>query len=104
MEMALIILLNTQWLTIENDDECAMEYGSICFGSLNEVINDDDLVSLGEGKAQVKHCLRFCQGMLKMFRGLARLVENTCSDIHRLISVLYGYFMWALRISPRVFL
>ena len=64
--MALIILLNTQWLTIENDDECAMEYGSICFGSLNEVINDDDLVCLGEGKAQVKVCSIMAAAHLKI--------------------------------------
>ena len=43
--------------TLESEDESVMGYGSICFGSLNEVMNDDELVWLGEDKAQVKKCL-----------------------------------------------
>ena len=39
---------------IKIDNVCTKEYRGICFGSLNEVINDDDLVCIGEGKAQVK--------------------------------------------------
>ena len=39
--------------TLESEDESVMGYGDICIGSLNEVINDVDLVCLGEDKAQV---------------------------------------------------
>ena len=42
--------------TFENEVVSAKEYGSICFGSLNKVMNDDELVCLGDGKAQVKDC------------------------------------------------
>ena len=51
---------------MEDDTLGAKEYGSICFGSLNEVINDDDLVCLGEGKAQVKVCSIMAAAHLKI--------------------------------------
>ena len=51
---------------MEDDTLGAKEYGSICFGSLNEVINDDDLVCLGEGKAQVKVCSTMAAAHLKI--------------------------------------
>ena len=42
--------------TFENEVVSAKKYGSLCFGSLNEVINDDDLICLDEGKNQVMRC------------------------------------------------
>ena len=42
--------------TLESEDESVMSYGSICFRSLNKVMNDDELVWLGEDKVQVKKC------------------------------------------------
>ena len=44
--------------TRESEDEIVMGYESICFGPLNEVMNDDVLVCHGEDKAQVKTCPR----------------------------------------------
>ena len=40
------------YCTLESVMECAMGYGVLRFGSLNEVINDDDLGCLSEGKAR----------------------------------------------------
>ena len=36
--------------TFKNNGVCSKEHESICFGSLNEVINDNDLVCLNDGK------------------------------------------------------
>ena len=36
--------------TFESEVVSARKYDGICFGSLNEVINDDDLICLDEGK------------------------------------------------------
>ena len=38
--------------TFENEVMNAKKYGCICFGSLNEVIDEDDLECLNEGKAR----------------------------------------------------
>lgn len=49
--------------TLKSDEVCAMEYEKISFGSLDEVINVDDLESFGQymecvyqGKARGKQC------------------------------------------------
>ena len=49
--------------TVESDEVRAMEYGRISFGSLDDVINVDDMESFGQGmecldqcKALGKHC------------------------------------------------
>ena len=47
--------MNALSCTLESEDESVMDYGHIRFGSPNEVINDVDLVCLGEDKAQVKN-------------------------------------------------
>ena len=38
--------------TFENDSVCAKGYGSIWFGSLNEVMDEDELECLNEGKTR----------------------------------------------------
>ena len=38
--------------TLEGGAECTMGYGVLRFGSLNEVINNDDLGCLSEGKVR----------------------------------------------------
>ena len=40
--------------TIENNSECAMEHGSIRFGSLDEVIKMGDLMYIDEDKEVLK--------------------------------------------------
>ena len=59
--------------TFENKVVSARKYGSLCFGSLNKVINDDDLICLDKGKIQGMKCLtsraRWNQS------SLARLIE-----------------------------
>ena len=40
--------------TNENDDVCAKKYGSICFEPLSEVMKNDDLEWLDEGKGVPK--------------------------------------------------
>ena len=47
------LIMHALSCTLESEDKSVMGYGHICFGSLNEVINDVDLVCLGEDKAQV---------------------------------------------------
>lgn len=51
--------------TFENDNVCAKGFGSICFGSLNEVIDEDDLECLNEGKTEDQEVMK-----------IARLVEQ----------------------------
>ena len=38
--------------TLESEDGSFMRYGHICFGSLDQVMNDDELVCFNDGKAQ----------------------------------------------------
>ena len=44
----------------ENEVVSAKKYGSLCFGSINEVIDDDDLGCLNEGKARRMGGFEFC--------------------------------------------
>jgi hypothetical protein len=47
--------------TLEDDVVCAKEYGSICFGSLDEVMtSDDDLMKYGRAYVKVAAVQREC--------------------------------------------
>ena len=47
-----LLVVHALSCTIEDDVVCAKEYGSICFGSLDEVIKVDDLGCLNEAKTR----------------------------------------------------
>lgn len=78
---------------------CATEYGRISFGSLDEVINVDDLESFGQGmecldqgKVRGKHCtIKTTQGQ-KLTEVLVR------EAAHSLSTFLFScVFAWAAR-------
>ena len=53
MEVNSITSLLTLWLAhFENEDVNAKKYGSLCFGSINEVMDGDDLGCLNEAKTR----------------------------------------------------
>lgn len=46
--------------TLESEDVSAMEYGKMCFGSLDEVIKVEDLVCFNEGKRVLEDGFWMC--------------------------------------------
>ena len=45
------LIMHALSCTLESEDESAMGCGHICFGSLDQVMNDDELVCLKEAKS-----------------------------------------------------
>ena len=46
------LIMHALSCTLESEDESFMGYGHICFGSLDQVMNDDELVCFNDGKAR----------------------------------------------------
>ena len=54
--------------TLESEDVSTMEYERIRFGSLNEVINDDDLECFDKGYGVLKKGVEVCLDQVKARR------------------------------------
>ena len=54
------LVAHAQSCTIEDDGVCEKDYRSICFGSLNKVINDDDLECFDKGYRVLKKGVEVC--------------------------------------------
>ena len=54
-----LVAYSLAW-TFENEVVSAKNYESICFGSLDQVMNDDELVCLNEGKEAFMKGFKLC--------------------------------------------
>ena len=48
------LIMHALSCTLESEDQSVMGYGHICFGSLDQVMNDDELGCHSEGKTPRK--------------------------------------------------
>ena len=78
------LIIHALSCTLESENESVMGYGHICFGSLDQVINDNELVSLNEGKARNL-------GALEEWSSLMGLVEPSRGSKTEAIGLLLGW-------------